>query len=100
MRGILVAAAGLLVLAGCGDGNPEGSAIVTCEDAVKARLKAPSSADFHSGATETKPGVWRVVGDVDAENSFGAKIRTGFVCTVVWDKPTKTAVLGGVTFDN
>lgn len=99
MRGILVAACGVLMLAGCGDGNPEGNAITTCEDAVEARLKAPSTADFHSSASETKPGVWRVVGAVDAQNSFGAKIRTGFYCTVVWDKATKSALLGGVTLD-
>lgn len=58
-----------------------------CEEAVKTRLKAPSSAEF-SGQFETEirevtPGqTYRVMGFVDAQNSFGAKIRGRYTCTV------------------
>lgn len=89
-------AGGLTVWAvsGGGDGNPEGSVITACEDAVKGRLKAPSSVSFHTGATETKPGIWRVVGDVDATNSFGGEVRTEFTCTVVWQSDQSAEVVG------
>jgi len=60
-------------------------AYIMMEDFVKRRLKAPATADF--------PGVWereghvrylgnqryRIISWVDAQNSFGAKIRTYFV---------------------
>lgn len=75
---------GGLVLAMTGGGNAEGSSISACQSAVKDRLKAPSTADFSSVAAEVKPGLWRVTGDVDAQNSFGAQVRTAYTCTVAW----------------
>lgn len=81
---------------GGGDGNPVGHVQSACESAVKVKLKAPGSASFHTGATESKPGIWRVVGDVDATNSFGGEVRTSFTCTVVWQSD-KTAEVVGVT---
>lgn len=68
----------------CGSSNSgvsETDAIVAAKDAVKARLKAPSTAKFcsysdfdvsHSGDT------WTVEGWVDAQNGFGATIRSKF----------------------
>jgi hypothetical protein len=58
-----------------------------CAEFTRARLKAPGSADFpeyddpgvrisHSGST------WTVRSFVDAENSFGANLRTNFACVV------------------
>jgi len=47
-----------------------------CEEMVRGHLKAPATAEFtirYSDYRET-------VGWVDAQNSYGAKIRTGFVC--------------------
>ena len=59
---------------------------VACEDAVRERLKAPSTAKFPS-ALEAREGIV-VSGDVatwngwvDAENSFSAMIRTEFECS-------------------
>jgi hypothetical protein len=55
-----------------------------CRERVSAELKAPSTADFpsyseqaisHSGA------LWTVNSYVDAQNSFGAKLRTRYTCT-------------------
>jgi len=55
---------------------------------VTDRLKSPSTADFGHcfDATITKLDsvTFGVSNWVDAENSFGAKIRTHFVCTVKW----------------
>lgn len=61
-----------------------------CQDAVRARLKAPSTARF--GGRESVDGMvvkgrdgtvaYQVVSYVDAQNNFGAMIRTGFECVV------------------
>lgn len=101
---LLIASPTLLIVVGLawwaasggGDGNPQAHVQSACEQAVKARLKAPSSASFHTGAAESKPRIWSVVGDVDATNSFGGQVRTSFTCTVVWQYD-KTAEVVGVT---
>lgn len=58
---------------------------VIAQDEVKNRLKAPSTADFcsMSSATVKKNGnTWTVKGYVDAENSFGAKVRNDFTVVI------------------
>src|SRR5690348_2116054 len=61
-----------------------------CQDRVRERLKAPSTADFpaydpaavsSSGATIA---VYRIASYVDADNAFGAHIRTRYECAVQW----------------
>ena len=58
---------------------------IICKDFVRNRLKAPSTAGFsdvdHTGSAPT----WTVTGNVDAENSFGAKLRMRFTCVVTDD---------------
>jgi len=59
-------------------------AYVMCQDRVKESLKAPSTAEF-SGITETQIAPqgnrkYAVIGWVDAQNSFGAKLRTKYIC--------------------
>jgi hypothetical protein len=77
--------------------EPTGSdIIVACEKAVRSRLKAPRSADFpgvfDSVSEPTKEGdgsySWRSW--VDAQNSFGAKLRTHFQCRYVGGTVTVT----------
>ena len=55
-----------------------------CKEFVEKTLKAPSTAEFQSynnfSASGTGEGPFQVSGYVDAENSFGAKIRTQFIC--------------------
>lgn len=58
------------------DLNNASVAISQCEGEVKERLKAPSTAKFESNATGGGP--WTVTGTVDAENSFGAMIRSSY----------------------
>lgn len=61
-----------------------------CSRAVKKSLRAPASAEFPSwiagGASESTyhlgGGTYRVSSYVDAQNAFGAKVRTAFNCTV------------------
>ncbi len=58
-----------------------------CSQFVVERLKAPSTSDIAEygdrGTSVTKIGkTYTVIAYVDAENSFGASIRTGYVCTV------------------
>lgn len=63
------------------DSNNEYEAIAQCEDRVEDLLKAPATAEFDSSAVGS--GTWTVTGTVDAENGFGAMIRSDFQCTVV-----------------
>lgn len=81
-----------LMFAG-GGGNEQRDVTDACEAAVEVRLKAPSTADFDTTATESSPDRWTVSGTVDAENSFGAKVRSSFSCRVAWVPSSKEAVL-------
>ena len=60
------------------------AAHVMCQTFVKRRLKSPSTADFPGGVagTITERGTIVVTSHVDSQNSFGAMIRTNYVCEV------------------
>jgi hypothetical protein len=61
--------------------DPWSKAQSVCEDHVLGRLKSPSSAEF--GSTEvTTMAPYTVTGVVDAQNSFGATLRSSYTCTV------------------
>lgn len=53
-----------------------------CEEWIREKLKAPSTAEF-SGVTSTGSAAsgYEVSGSVDAQNSFGATIRSTWVCS-------------------
>lgn len=59
---------------------------VVCQQFLEDRLVAPSTAEYPSGYSDyTRSlggGRFRVDAYVDAQNSFGAMIRTDFSCTV------------------
>lgn len=61
-----------------------GAAKVACHNTVKSALKAPSTARFSSTVSKhnTRENDFLVEGTVDAENSFGARIRSSFQCVV------------------
>lgn len=62
--------------------DPAAAAISACHVAVKAQLKSPTSAKF-SGETAAASGTtWKVRGNVDADNSFGASLRYTYQCNV------------------
>jgi len=61
-------------------------AVIMCDQFVKDILKAPKTAEFQNvyqaESTETTPDNFTVTSYVDAENVFGALIRTSFTCKV------------------
>ena len=73
--------------AGSSFNDGEWQAHAQCAEFTRARLKAPSTADFPEyddrGVTITRGGNrWSVVSFVDSQNGFGAQVRTGFRCVV------------------
>lgn len=84
----LVAAVAAFALLGVGlywwSGRDERAVKGACEEAISGELKAPASAVFaHTLTWEQSPGSWLDNGTVDAENGFGAPIRSLFRCEVV-----------------
>jgi hypothetical protein len=78
---------GLIIAGAAHSSSPEGraeddraSAQITCEELVKKNVKAPSTASFSDESTDGTDPI-TVTGNVDAENSFGAKVRASFTCT-------------------
>ncbi len=68
-----------------------------CEQWVKNQLKAPSTAKFSDHAIKsTGANNWTVTGAVDADNSFGAAIRSTWSCEITLDGDTWR---GGVTLN-
>jgi hypothetical protein len=59
---------------------------VMCEQFIRERLKAPRTARFlgHENAHDLGGGRYEVIGHVDAQNSFGAMLRSSYVCQVQW----------------
>jgi hypothetical protein len=59
---------------------------VVCQQFLEDQLKAPATAEYPSGysqyTTSLGGGKFRVDAYVDAQNSFGALIRTDFTCSV------------------
>lgn len=55
---------------------------LVCEDWVRDQLKAPATADFTDGAESGGPSSYTISGEVDAENSFGATLRTSWTCSI------------------
>lgn len=68
--------------------EPDGTKLTSCAiEEVKSMLKSPSTADFPSRISGAyvitrNDGENKVSSYVDAQNSFGAKTRTNFTCTV------------------
>lgn len=54
-----------------------------CHNRALDELKAPSSADFGGDEVSGLGPTFTDVGYVDAQNSFGAKIRTYYTCTAI-----------------
>ncbi|HZQ33744.1 MAG TPA: hypothetical protein VFB19_18680 [Mycobacterium sp.] len=67
-------------------------AFVACQHFVNERLKAPSTASYRDWFGDQKPAVsgsgrgpYTVVSTVDSQNSFGAQLRSDFLCVVTRD---------------
>ena len=86
---VIILLAMWFIFSNCGDGKPkaEHDPIIACvmsQTFAKERLKAPATAKFasyrESQVTDKGNGEYLVSSHVDAENSFGAKIRTRYIC--------------------
>lgn len=66
-----------------------------CEGAVDQNLKAPADAKYDSVATGSGP--WTVTGFVDAQNSFGAVVRSDYTCTTELQGKVMLATLETLT---
>lgn len=64
------------------DGNNPREAQAQCEHFASQELKAPATADYDLEATFEDGSTWSVAGTVDAENGFGAQIRSAVTCRV------------------
>ncbi len=97
----VVLAVALLPLTGCGSSGDEGGAIAYCHQFVEQQLKSPSSADFPSNSehtvTELGEQQWRVSSYVDADNSFGASLRTNWTCEISYDDAAGVWTLESLT---
>lgn len=89
-----------LILACGGSATPDkAEAWVMAQNFVKDRLKSPATADFGSAFSEhqsyekcvekTGKNTFTAKGWVDAQNAFGAKVRTDFVCKLRYDGDDK-----------
>lgn len=102
---VVLAVAGLFVWVVTLDwsGSPEKpdglGAQVICHDFVKDVLKSPSTADFSDESFTGSSPVWTVRGQVDSENSFGAKVRSSYVCKVKSTGAEKWTLLEPVTLE-
>lgn len=85
---------------GGGDGRDDIGAGIACETFVERQLRAPSTADFPSHTDYVISGSgdrYVVNGYVDAQNGFGAMIRTDWTCTVLRDNANEQWTLESLT---
>ena len=59
-----------------------------CQEWVKDKLKAPSTAKFSETSSTGGPQSWSMTGAVDSENSFGAMVRAAWTCNIRLDGDT------------
>ena len=81
------------------DENYQGTIIANVQEEVKKQLKSPKSADFpwgfdeynitYQGESEDGLYMYSVESYVDAENSFGAEIRSEYMCMIHVTKDLK-----------
>jgi len=55
---------------------------IMCEEFIGRRLKVPATAKYSHTQTLKDGARYTVIGHVDAENSFGAMVRTDYTCVV------------------
>ncbi|MCL1870998.1 MAG: hypothetical protein FWF90_11375 [Promicromonosporaceae bacterium] len=89
--GVPAACTAVLSMGGSGsDWTPTVTeARTVCEGWVKDQLKAPATAHFVDGSSTGSAGTYSISGSVDAENSFGALIRTDWTCTIDYSATDK-----------
>ena len=64
-----------------GDGG-KATAEIACEDLVKDRLKAPSSAVFDHQSEKRDGNRWMIEGAVESNNEAGVKVASDYTCSI------------------
>lgn len=80
-----------------GESQMQAAATVACRDATKEQLKSPRSAKFSDESVSGSAGSYRVVGSVDAQNTYGALVRARFTCTARVSTASGDAVSASAT---
>lgn len=74
------------ILLGSKNGDHSIEAEQVCERYIRDQLVAPASATFggllHTNVLQLTNGEYRVIGYVDAQNQFGALLRSDYICAV------------------
>jgi hypothetical protein len=76
------------------------AAATACESFVRDRLRAPSTAKFPWSEQQTVHagnGLYTVRGAVDAQNGFGAQIRSRYLCRVQFEAADRSWTLKDLT---
>jgi hypothetical protein len=84
----LLGVIGFVLLAGC---SGKTSDLAKCDDALKVQLKAPSTYRRISVAEEYQAEKPRYTITYDAENTFGAPLRSQGLCYLSTDRKTVSA---------
>lgn len=83
-----IAGAAVLVVAAGGTAllwpSEEDHVVDACQDAIRAKLKSPTSAEFSDVKVDHVDGssVYRIDGAIDSQNGFGAMVRGSYRCTM------------------
>lgn len=61
--------------------DPAAGPRAECRDAVTAQLKSPGTVEWGDSLENRVDQTWVIEGYVDSQNTFGAMVRTSYVCT-------------------
>ena len=89
---VVVTAASYL-FGGTDHSTDDATALKACHRAVSTQLKSPASASWSDETVTGDRDGMMVEGTVDADNSFGAALRSSFSCSVTWTGDTAHAVV-------
>lgn len=84
---LIIGSCSISMATGGGDEPDEPDAAIAeviCEQMVEDILKSPSTAEFSNQSASGSGTSWTSSGDVDAENGFGATMRSGYSCTMTY----------------
>lgn len=92
---VVVVAAGVIAAVVALRPSMEDRATEVCQKNVREKLKSPSTAEFVGEVTVIVDGgdYYRVAGEVDGQNSFGATIRNRYGCYMKFQGETSWRVL-------
>lgn len=63
-----------------------------CKTRISSQLKSPSTAkfDYEVQIRSTDPNDYRILTQVDAQNSFGAVMRETYTCDLMWSPSSES----------